>query len=149
MSKKDLFKKYLEKNSQTRRLERIILGIKEEARLRSNNELLNVFKNKYSEEMEKINTKINIFEKRKKELKKKLMLVEDCVTNNVKIVLIRIYQKEMEQMNQKKRKQKNRKGNYNTLDGPYWSWSTTSRRTPKPIKNKSIVFISSCNLSYC
>ena len=110
MSKKDLFKKYLEKNSQTRRLVRIILGIKEEARLRSNNELLNVFKNKYSEEMEKINSKINIFEKRKKELKKKLMLVEDCVTNNVKIVLIRIYQKEMEKMNQKKGNRKTEKG---------------------------------------
>ena len=133
MSKKDLFKKYLEKNSQTRRLERIILGIKEEARLRSNNELLNVFKNKYSEEMEKINSKINIFEKRKKELKKELMLLEDCVTNNMKVVVIRMGQKEMERINQKERKQKNRKGKSNTLDGPYWSWGITSRRTPKPI----------------
>ena len=137
MSKKDLFKKYLEKNSQTRRLERIILGIKEEARLRSNNELLNVFKNKYSEEMEKINSKINIFEKRKKELKKELMLLEDCVTNNMKVVVIRIDQKEMERINQKERKQKNRNRNNNTLDGPYWSWGITSRRTPKP-NNKNI-----------
>ena len=128
-------------NSQKLHLERIIMGIKEEARLQRNNELLTEFRNQYSEEMEKIKlqkqNEINIFEKRKKELKKELMLLEDCVTNNMKVVVIRMGQKEMERINQKERKQKNRKGKSNTLDGPYWSWGITSRRTPKPI-NKNI-----------
>ena len=128
-------------NSQKLHLERIIMGIKEEARLQRNNELLTEFKNQYSEEMEKIKlqkqNEINIFEKRKKELKKELMLLEDCVTNNMKVVVIRMGQKEMERINQKERKQKNRKGYSNTLDGHYWSWCITSRRTPKPI-NKNI-----------
>ena len=61
-------------NSQKLHLERIIMGIKEEARLRRNNELMTEFRNQYSEEMEKIKlqkqNEINIFEKRKKELKK-------------------------------------------------------------------------------
>ena len=79
MSKKVVFKKYMEDNSQAMNsqklhLERIIMGIKEEARLRRNNELMTEFRNQYSEEMEKIKlqkqNEINIFEKRKKELKK-------------------------------------------------------------------------------
>ena len=90
------------------------MGIKEEARLRRNNELMTEFRNQYSEEMEKIKlqkqNEINIFEKRKKGLKKKLMLMEDCVTNNMKVVVIRIGQKEMERINQKERKQKTEKG---------------------------------------
>ena len=100
-------------NSQKLHLERIIMGIKEEARLRRNNELMTEFRNQYSEEMEKIKlqkqNEINIFEKRKKELKKELMLLEDCVTNNMKVVVIRIGQKEMERINQKERKQKREK----------------------------------------
>ena len=71
-------------NSQKLHLERIIMVIKEGARLQRNNELLTEFRNQYSEEMEKIKlqkqNEINIFEKRKKELKKELMLLEDCVT---------------------------------------------------------------------
>ena len=57
--KKVVFKKYLEENSQAQRLERVILGIKKEKRLRSNGELLAEIK-KIKEEMEKINHQINI-----------------------------------------------------------------------------------------
>ena len=153
-----MFKKYLEENSQAQRLERVISGIKKEKRLRSNDELLTElkkFKIQYSKEMEKINHQINIAKnalKRKKELKKTLLIMEEIANGaNLKVVLIRLDPKEVEKINQKKRKQTNRKDGIqdDTLDGNYWSWSTTSRRTPKPIKNKSIVFISSCNLSYC
>ena len=156
--KKVVFKKYLEENSQAQRLERVISGIKKEKRLRSNDELLTEvkkFKIQYSKEMEKINHQINIAKnalKRKKELKKTLLIMEEIANGaNLKVVLIRLDPKEVEKINQKKRKQTNRKDGIqdDTLDGNYWSWSTTSRRTPKPIKNKSIVFISSCNLSYC
>ena len=76
--KKVVFKKYLEENSQAHRLERVIMGIKKEARLRSNEELLTElkkFKIHYYKEMEKINHQINIAKnalKRKKELKKKI-----------------------------------------------------------------------------
>ena len=153
-----MFKKYLKENSQAQRLERVISGIKKEKRLRSNDELLTElkkFKIQYSKEMEKINHQINIAKnalKRKKELKKTLLIMEEIANGaNLKVVLIRLDPKEVEKINQKKRKQTNRKDGIqdDTLDGNYWSWSTTSRRTPKPIKNKSIVFISSCNLSYC
>ena len=153
-----MFKKYLEENSQAQRLERVISGIKKEKRLRSNDELLTEvkkFKIQYSKEMEKINHQINIAKnalKRKKELKKTILIMEEIANGaNLKVVLIRLDPKEVEKINQKKRKQTNRKDGIqdDTLDGNYWSWSTTSRRTPKPIKNKSIVFISSCNLSYC
>ena len=138
-----MFKKYLEENSQAQRLERVISGIKKEKRLRSNDELLTEvkkFKIQYSKEMEKINHQINIAKnalKRKKELKKTLLIMEE-ITNgaNLKVVLIRLDPKEVEKINQKKRKQTNRKDGIqdDTLDGNYWSWSTTSRRTPKPIK---------------
>ena len=156
--KKVVFKKYLEENSQAQRLERVISGIKKEKRLRSNDELLTEvkkFKIQYSKEMEKINNQINIAKnalKRKKELKKTLLIMEEIANGaNLKVVLIRLDPKEVEKINQIKRKQTNRKDGIqdDTLDGNYWSWSTTSRRTPKPIKNKSIIFISSCNLSYC
>ena len=97
-------------NSQKLHLERIIMGIKEEARLRRNNELMTEFRNQYSEEMEKIKlqkqNEINIFEKRKKELKKELMLLEDCVTNNMKVVVIRTDHKEIEKKSEKKKREK-------------------------------------------
>ena len=144
-----MFKKYLEENSQAQRLERVISGIKKEKRLRSNDELLTEvkkFKIQYSKEMEKINHQINIAKnalKRKKELKKTLLIMEEIANGaNLKVVLIRLDPKEVEKINQKKRKQTNRKDGIqdDTLDGNYWSWSTTSRRTPKLIKNKSIGF---------
>ena len=138
-----MFKKYLEENSQAQRLERVISGIKKEKRLRSNDELLTEvkkFKIQYSKEMEKINHQINIAKnalKRKKELKKTLLIMEEIANGaNLKVVLIRLDPKEVEKINQKKRKQTNRKDGIqdDTLDGNYWSWSTTSRRTPKLIK---------------
>ena len=141
--KKVVFKKYLEENSQAQRLERVISGIKKEKRLRSNDELLTEvkkFKIQYSKEMEKINHQINIAKnalKRKKELKKTLLIMEEIANGgNLKVVLIRLDPKEVEKINQKKRKQTNRKDGIqdDTLDGNYWSWSTTSRRTPKLIK---------------
>ena len=142
-----MFKKYLEENSQAQRLERVISGIKKEKRLRSNDELLTEvkkFKIQYSKEMEKINHQINIAKnalKRKKELKKKLLIMEEIANGpNLKVVLIRLDPKEVEKINQKKRKQTNRKDGIldDTLDGNYWSWSTTSRRTPKPNYNGNI-----------
>ena len=55
---------------------------------------------------------------------------------NLKVVLIRLDPNEVEKY-QKKGKQTNRKDSIldDTLDGNYWSWSTTSRRSSKPIKN--------------
>ena len=137
--KKVVFKKYLEENSQAQRLERVILGIKKEKRLRSNGELLAEIK-KIKEEMEKINHQINIAKnalKRKKELKKNLSIMEEIANGpNLKVVLIRLDPNEVEKY-QKKGKQTNRKDSIldDTLDGNYWSWSTTSRRSSKPIKN--------------
>ena len=129
-----MFKKYLEENSQAQRLERVISGIKKEKRLRSNDELLTEvkkFKIQYSKEMEKINHQINIAKnalKRKKELKKTLLIMEEIANGaNLKVVLIRLDPKEVEKINQKKRKQKNRKDGTldGTLDGNYWSWGTS------------------------
>ena len=111
-----MFKKYLEENSQAQRLERVISGIKKEKRLRSNDELLTElkkFKIQYSKEMEKINHQINIAKnalKRKKELKKNLSIMGEIANGpNLKVVLIRLDPKEVEKINQKKRKQKTEK----------------------------------------
>ena len=138
--KKVVFKKYLEETSQAQRLERVIMGIKKEKRLRSNEECLRElkkFKIHYYKEIKKINDQINTAKqalKRKKELKKKMVLMEDCVNSNLKVVLIRLDPKEVKKINEKKRKQKNRKDGSldGTLDGNYWNWGKTSRRTPKP-----------------
>ena len=113
--KKVVFKKYLEENSQAQRLERVILGIKKEARLRSNEECLRElkkFKIHYYKEIKKINDQINTAKqalKRKKELKKKMVLMEDCVNSNLKVVLIRLDPKEVKKINQKKKKTKKQK----------------------------------------
>ena len=90
--------------------------------------------------MEKINHQINIAKnalKRKKELKKNLSIMEEIANGpKLKVVLIRLDPKEVEKINQKKRKQTNRKDGIqdDTLDGNYWSWSSTSKRSPKPIE---------------
>ena len=134
-----MYKKYLEETTKEEHLERVIMGIKKEKRLRSNEECLRElkkFKIHYYKEIKKINDQINTAKqalKRKKELKKKMVLMEDCVNSNLKVVLIRLDPKEVKKINEKKRKQKNRKDGSldGTLDGNYWNWGQNIKKNTK------------------
>ena len=110
-----MYKKYLEETTKEEHLERVIMGIKNKKRLRSNEECLRElkkFKIHYYKEIKKINDQINTAKqalKRKKELKKKMALMEDCVNSNLKVVLIRLDPKEVKKINQKKENKKTEK----------------------------------------